>query len=104
MASSEPVRIQRREHPMELFLLRRTGAECIGVFFLILAACSSHIIGGLTGAFGHIGLAFSPGLVVMFMGAATGHLSMAHLNPAVTLAFAISGHFPGREVPVYLVG
>ena len=89
---------------MDSFLLRRTGAECIGVFFLVLAACGSVMIGQLTGAYGHMGMALSPGFVVMVMVAATGHLSMAHLNPAVTLAFALSGHFPWREVPVYIVG
>ena len=89
---------------MDMFLIRRTGAECIGVFFLVLAACGSVIVGGLTGAYGHMGMAFSPGLVVMVMVAATGHLSMAHLNPAVTLAFALTGHFPWREVPYYISG
>ena len=89
---------------MDLFLMRRTGAEFIGVFFLVLAACGSVMIGGLTGAYGHMGMAFSPGLVVMVMVAATGHLSMAHLNPAVTLAFAMAGHFPWREVPFYIAG
>ena len=89
---------------MDSFLLRRTGAECIGVFFLVLAACGSVMIGSQTGAYGHLGMAFSSGLVVMVMVAATGHLSMAHLNPAVTMAFALSGHFPWREVPVYIVG
>ncbi len=89
---------------MNAYLLRRTSAECIGVFFLVLAACGSVMIGGLSGAYGHLGMAFSPGLVVMVMVAATGHLSMAHLNPAVTLAFALTGHFPWREVPVYIAG
>ena len=89
---------------MNSFLLRRTGAECIGVFFLVLAACGSVMIGQLTGAYDHMGMAFSPGLVVMVMVAATGHLSMAHLNPAVTLAFALTKHFPWREVPYYIAG
>ena len=89
---------------MDMFLIRRTGAECIGVFFLVLAACGSVIVGGLTGADGHMGMAFSPGLVVMVMVAATVHLSMAHLNPAVTLAFALTGHFPWRDVPFYISG
>ena len=89
---------------MDSFLLRRTGAECIGVYFLVLAACGSIMIGNLTGAYGHMGMAFSPGLVVMVMVAATGHLSMAHLNPALTLAFALTGHFPWREVLFYIVG
>lgn len=87
---------------MDLFLLRRTGAECIGVFFLVLTACGSVIIGGLTGAYGHMGMAFSPGLVVIITVAATGHQSMAHLNKAVTLAFALSRHIPWREEPVYI--
>ena len=89
---------------MDMLLIRRTGAECIGVFFLVLAACGSVMIGGLTGAYGHMGMAFSPELVAMVMVAATGHLSMAHLNPAVTLAFALTGHFPWREVPFYISG
>lgn len=89
---------------MDRFLLRRTGAECTGVFFPVLAACGSVMIGGLTGAYGHLGMTFSAGLVVKVMVAATGHLSMAHLNPAVTLAFALSGHFSWREVPYYVVG
>ena len=89
---------------MDMFLIRRTGAECIGVFFLVLAACGSVIVGGLTGADGHMGMAFSPGLVVMVMVAATIHLSMAHLNPAVTLAFALTGHLPWRDVPFYISG
>ena len=89
---------------MDMFLIRRTGAECIGVFFLVLAACGSVTVGGLTGAYGQMGMAFSPGLVVMVMVAATGHLSMAHLNPAVTLAFALTGHSPWRDVPFYIIG
>lgn len=84
---------------MESYLLRRTTAECIGVFFLVSVACGSVMTGGLTGAYGHMGMAISPGLVVMVMAAATGHLSMDHLNPVVTLAFALSGHFSRREVP-----
>ena len=89
---------------MDPFLLRRAAAECIGVFSLVLAACGAVIIGQLTGAFGHLGKAFTPGLVIMVMVAATGHLSMAHFNPAVTLAFALTGHFPWREVPIYIGG
>ena len=89
---------------MDPFLLRRIRAECTGVFFPVLAACGTVMIGGLTGAYGHLGMTFSAELVVMVMVAATGHLSMAHLNPAVTLAFALSGHFSWREVPHYVVG
>jgi MIP family channel proteins len=44
------------------------------------------------------------GLVIMVMIAAAGHLSGAHFNPAVTLAFALTRHFPWRDVPYYLAG
>lgn len=89
---------------MDSLLLRRTGDECIGVFFLVLAICGSGNVGGLTGAYGHMGKAFPPALVVMVMVSATGPLSVAHLHPAVALAFALSGYFSWREVPVYIVG
>jgi MIP family channel proteins len=42
------------------------------------------------------------GLIITVMVASTGHLSGAHFNPAVTLAFAVIRHFPLREVPVYV--
>jgi len=57
-----------------------------------------------TGALGHVGVAASFGLVIMVMIAAVGHLSGAHFNPAVTVAFALTRHFPWRDVPLYLVG
>jgi MIP family channel proteins len=43
------------------------------------------------------------GLVIMVMVYATGHLSGAHINPAVTLAFTLSRHFPRREALAYVV-
>jgi MIP family channel proteins len=57
-----------------------------------------------TGALGHVGVAASFGLVIMVMIAAVGHLSGAHFNPAVTVAFALTRHFPWRDVPLYLLG
>jgi aquaporin NIP len=54
-----------------------------------------------TGALGHIGVAITFGLVIMAMIYAVGHVSGAHFNPAVTLSFAISRHFPRRQVPLY---
>ena len=81
---------------------RRLFSELLGTFALVLAASG----GGLLHAKGQISLAaavVAPGLMVMaiilFMGAVSG----AHLNPAVSLAFALRGDFPWRRVPGYIV-
>jgi aquaporin Z len=81
---------------------RRLFAEMLGTFFLALVACG----GALLHAKGQISLAaavVAPGLMVMaiilFMGAVSG----AHLNPVVSLAFALRGDFPWRRLPGYIV-
>lgn len=55
-----------------------------------------------TSALGHTGVAAAFGLVIAVMIVATGHISGAHFNPAVTVAFASIGHFSWRQVPAYL--
>lgn len=81
---------------------RRLFAELLGTFFLVLVAAG----GGILHAQGQITLAaavVAPGLMVLaiipFMGAVSG----AHLNPAVTLAFATRGDFPWKRVPGYII-
>jgi aquaporin Z len=83
---------------------RRWFAEWFGTFFLVLVAAGAPVVNAVSG--GAIGLAaqvVAPGLMVMaiilFMGATSG----AHLNPAVTIAFAARGDFPWRRVPGYVV-
>ncbi|HET8956318.1 MAG TPA: aquaporin [Solirubrobacterales bacterium] len=84
-------------------LIRRAAAEGIGVFALVFAGCGAIVAEAEhPGALGAIGIAFVFGLIVMAMVYATGHLSGAHLNPAVTLAFALTRHFPGHETLAYL--
>ncbi len=81
---------------------RRLFSELLGTFFLVLVAAGGGLLHGL----GQISLAaavVAPGLMVMaiilFMGAVSG----AHLNPGVSVAFALRGDFPWRRVPGYIV-
>jgi MIP family channel proteins len=80
------------------------GAEVAGTFALVLAGCGAIVVDKQTGAVGHGGVAATFGLVILVMIATFGHLSGAHFNPAVTVAFALIRHFPWREVPVYVGG
>ena len=83
-------------------LFRRAGAELIGTFALVTAGCGAIVVNTTTGALTHVGVALTFGLIIMVMIAATGHLSGAHFNPAVTVAFALTPHFPWRDVPIYI--
>ncbi len=87
---------------MQPSLLRRGVAELVGTYALVLAGCGAIVVNSSTGALGHLGVALTFGLVVTVLIAALGHLSGAHFNPAVTLAFALIRHFPQREVPAYI--
>jgi len=82
-------------------LWRRAAAEGVGTFVIVLAACGAQVVDGQTGALGHVGAALTSGLAVMVMIAAAGHISGAHFNPAVTLAFALTRHFEWRALPAY---
>jgi aquaporin NIP len=77
-------------------------AESIGTFALVFAGTGAIIINQLTGALGHVGVAITFGLIIMVMIYSFGHVSGAHFNPAVTLAFAAVGDLPWRRVPLYL--
>ena len=84
-------------------LPRRAAAEAIGAFTLVFAGCGAIITEAEhPGTLGTVGVALVFGLVIMAMVYATGHLSGAHLNPSVTLAFTLTRHFPAREALAYI--
>ena len=85
-------------------LLRRCGAEFVGTFALVFAGAGAIVINAQeSNVITHIGIAATFGLVIMVMIYAVGHISGAHFNPAVTLAFASARHFPAREVVPYWI-
>ena len=82
-------------------VVRALVGEAIGTFALVVMGCGAIVVGDQMGAPGPVGVALSFGLVIAAMVYALGHVSGAHLNPAVTTAFAIFRHFPARRVPAY---
>jgi aquaporin Z len=83
---------------------RRLFSELLGTFFLVFAGAGGAVVGAQSGgAIGRAASVTAPGLTVMavilFMGAVSG----AHLNPAVSIAFAARGDFPWRRVPGYII-
>jgi MIP family channel proteins len=84
-------------------LARRALMEAIGTFALVTAGCGA-IIANTThpGSLGGVGVSLTFGLVIMAMIYAGGHLSGAHYNPSVTVAFTLARHFPLRDALAYV--
>lgn len=77
-------------------------AEAVGTFALVFIGCGAIMVERTTGALGHAGVSACFGLVIGCMIFATGHVSGAHFNPAVTLAFVSLRRIGGKLAAGYI--
>ena len=85
-------------------MTRKLLSEFLGTFGLVFTGCGAVVVNDLTGGvIGHLGICTVFGLVVMAMVYSFGNVSGAHINPAVTIAFWLSGRFPLKEVGPYII-
>ena len=86
-------------------LSKRALAELIGTFWLVLGGCGAAVLAaGVPGVgIGYAGVALAFGLTVLTMAYAIGHVSGAHLNPAVSVGLVVAGRFQAKDLPAYII-
>ena len=82
---------------------RRYIVEFIATFIMVFAGCGAIVIETLTGAMGHAGVALTWGFVVVALIYTFGHISGAHMNPAVTLSFTAMKEFDKKDTIPYII-
>lgn len=102
----EPISPAVASRPVAKRIERETwaayAAEALGTFGLVFAGCGAIMIDTLShGAITHVGVGLVFGLIITVMIYAFGHISGAHFNPAVTLAFVVARHFSIRRLIGY---
>ena len=85
-------------------IYKKCLAEFIGTFFLVFVGSSAIIINALSkNSIGHIGVALAFGFIIFIMIFSCGDISGAHFNPAVTIAFYITGKLKIKYVVTYII-
>ncbi|KAJ4703718.1 putative Aquaporin NIP1.1 [Melia azedarach] len=83
--------------------LQKLVAEVLGTYFLIFAGCAAVVVNLNNDKVVSLpGISMVWGLAVMVLVYSVGHISGAHFNPSVTIAFATCKRFPWKQVPPYI--
>jgi glycerol uptake facilitator-like aquaporin len=91
------------EFTQSISLLKKAMAELMSTFILVFAGCGAIMVDAARGGVvTHVGISLTFGLVVAAMVYSVGHISGAHMNPAVTIASALTKHFPWSQVLMYV--
>ncbi|TKY60078.1 Nodulin-26 protein [Spatholobus suberectus] len=94
---------ERSDSFVSVPFLQKLVAEVVGTYFLIFVGCASVVVNKNNDNVVTLpGIAIAWGLVVMVLVYSVGHISGAHFNPAVTIAFASTRRFPLMQVPAYI--
>jgi MIP family channel proteins len=83
-------------------MYKKLAAESLGTFILVFAGTGAIMINDIANAIGHVGIALTFGFVIVALIYSFAHVSGAHFNPAVTIAFWTMGEFHRKNVIPYI--